>query len=145
MKERIKIPFVENKSVVPVVRFTLDSGATGCAVIDTGSESTVFDKDFVLQNKKSFRIEVTENKISLVGVMENNEAPIVYGTSSVEFAGQPGFKLDMQGMIIPLKNIESNLGFPPAAIIGSDILNKLGAKLNFKRKTMTLYNDLSGK
>lgn len=143
MKKEIKIPFVENESCVPVIKFTLGNGITGYAVIDTGSESTVFDKDFVKSNKSEFSIEATKNKIKMIGVSDNSgELPVIYASANVKLGSD---ELVMNGMLFTLVHLEDNLGFKPAALIGSDVLNDLGAKLNFKQNIMTYYNDISGK
>lgn len=145
MKERVKVAFEEVNTAVPIVKIRLSNNSEGFAVVDTGSESTVFDKDFVKKSKNNFDIKITKEKINLVGVAQNNETPIIYAATEVFFGNDTMYRFGMKGMVISLANLKDNLGFVPAAIIGSDLLEALDSKLDFKKRLMFVSNDISGK
>ena len=141
MQRKFKIPFHNSKTEVPIVKFYLDNGYEGFAVIDSGSESTVFDKDIIKQNKKSFTLDVTQDKMNLVGVANDQSAvPVVYAKANISFGA---VSIEVNGMVVPLTHITQHckeLGedIVISAIIGSDTLTKYGVKLNYNKKEMVI-------
>ena len=69
---RLKIPFVKSATDCPIVRYSLGNGATGFALVDTGSEITLVDESFAKENKYCFKIDVTRNKLVMHGVSGRN-------------------------------------------------------------------------
>lgn len=142
MQNKVKIPFVKNKSRVPVIKFRLKGGKEGYSVVDTGSESTVFDMQFVKKNKSCFDVEITEDKMNLVGLTDSSETPLIYATTHVCFRECPEADITVKGIVMDLSRISPNIGHPTAALIGGDVLTKIRAKVNYDRQLMSLYYDL---
>jgi hypothetical protein len=131
-----RIPFVECGSDVPVIKFTLDDGTIGYGVVDTGSESTVFDKDFVKANKQSFKVEITSNKMGVVGVSDKMDVPIVKVCGPLYFKD---VRCTVNAVMMPLTHLTShfeNIGvkLTISALFGSDMLKYLNAGIDFKKK-----------
>lgn len=142
-----KIPFVCYDSKVPVVKFYLADGTEGYALVDTGSESTVFDKTWIKDNKKAVQIEITENKLNTISFAGDKDIPIIRVKSSVIFEPKDTsvFILDLSGMVMDLSGINKHLeqrGITISAIIGADALSYYGAKLDFNKRQMILDYDL---
>lgn len=53
---------------VPVAQGFLCNGSPFNAIIDTGSEETLIDKDYIKENKKCFTLERTDYKINFMGI-----------------------------------------------------------------------------
>lgn len=146
------ISFIEYGTDVPIVKFNLDNGVEALGIIDTGSESTLFDSSFVKNNKSLFRIEKTKEKINFIGISDSNEVPILYGTSPIYFntTDSDSCKVNVKGMIISLSHLTKHLqdgndSLEISAIFGSDLLANLGANINFIDKRLTLEDDTSCK
>lgn len=108
------------------------------AVVDTGASRSVFDKAFVKQH-----IEVIET--------EESQATTLFSTTSTLQATIPEIKLgrlrikDYNAIALELEQVNEtyeSLGHPHiVAILGSDILLKYQATINFKKLKLYLYND----
>ncbi|MEJ7560558.1 MAG: aspartyl protease family protein [Pedobacter sp.] len=108
------------------------------AVVDTGASRTVFDKAFIKRH-----IDVTET--------EESHATTLFSTTSTFQAVIPEVKIgririkDYYAVALDLEGVNQtyeSLGHPPiVAIVGSDILLKYQATINFKRLKLYLYDD----
>lgn len=154
-KVRKIIKFVDCKSEVPIVEFILGNGEPAYAVVDSGSEITLFDYSLVLgEHKSEFPIKKTRNKMTFVGIQKDTETPVVKTTPTLRFLDSDDeskylyVKVD-DGMFISLKNLTEHLkdqygtDMTVSAIIGSDVLNRLNAEVNYKNKEMIIDYDLS--
>lgn len=148
-----KIKFVDLAFDVPIVKFSLGNGVESYAILDTGSEVTTIDKEFVLNNRNEFTVTHTREKINLVGMTSEKEHPVVYARTKFLFFDKPEEKLPCtveRAMVMPLTNITENLkkqyrfSGEIGAIFGCDVFLALNAKIDFKNKTLNI-NDLSGK
>lgn len=146
MSKRISIPFLGESSEVPFVWFSLANGVAGCALVDTGSESTIFDLNFVRAFKDQFKINKTKNKINFVGISKGSEQPIVNVNCKVYLSGKNEFSAE--GILSDLSyvkaHLHSNFDIELSAIFGSDFLNSIGAKINFKKRKLEISDDISG-
>lgn len=154
-KVRKTIKFEDCASEVPIVKFILGNGEPAYAVIDTGSEATLFEMNLVLGgHKKEFPIHKTKDKINFVGLQKDTETPIIKTSPTLRFLDSDNdteylyVKVD-DGMFISLKNLTEHLkdqygtDMTVFAIIGSDVLNRLNAEVNYKNKEMIIDYDLS--
>ena len=149
MKKQIKqkIPFVDCASNVPFVKFYIHGGEECYAILDSGSESTIFDMDFIKSHKKQFKTEITDNKVTLVGVGTAVERPIIDVSVDVTF-DEAGISYPAKGHIVDLsttkEHTKTKLGIETVAIFGGAFLKSIGAEINYPEKTLYL-NDISGK
>jgi hypothetical protein len=108
------------------------------AVVDTGASRSVFDSSFIKRH-----LDVTDT--------EESHATTLFSTTSTLQANIPDVKigrlkmknydtvaLDLEGV----NQTYESLGHPPiVAILGSDILVKYHAIINFKKLRLYLYAD----
>lgn len=153
MPEIKSVPFLNTADSIPVVRFCLADGTEGICIIDTGSELTVFDSQFVLDYVDNFRIRKTKSKINIVGMQLNNEAALVYTNTAVCFEKtwnktnalpiKHALILNLNNLSGHIKDTEGN-EVSVSAIIGSDVLSKHKTKIDFSEKKLWFYNDIAG-
>lgn len=138
-RKRIKVRFEECASLVPVFKFDV-KGRSVCALVDTGAETTLFNKELI----KNINIDYTVvgDSTTFVGMSgEGNKIPIVVSELECKME-QDEFKLD--GMLANLNPVAEHFAkiygdkFYPDVLLGSDNLNKLDAKIDFDKKEMTL-------
>lgn len=149
-----KIRFVDMPSEVPVVKFYLGDGTCGFAIVDTGSELTTFDADFVKEHKKQFRVSMTKDKISMIGLGSETEQHALNTDVVLTMTDTDGSDVCVRirhGVLFHLEHIRDVLNqqygidISVDAIFGSDMLNKYEAKINYKDKTLALEDDIYGK
>ena len=139
--KKYKATFINGLSQVPVIKFTLADGSEGTALLDTGSELTVFNKDFVKKHRSEFDVKTTKEMVEFVGLSAKSSIPAIHAGADLLFVGRNKKAIRIEGLIMQLDNIVQNLGYSPSAIIGCDNFVKYGVELNFKEKEMS-YNDL---
>ena len=135
-RKRIRIPFTECASQIPVVELKM-KGKKVIVLVDTGAESTLFDKTFVKDNNLDYVAE--DMKMSFVGAGgESGCTPVVHVSAYMNGA----FKLE--GMVSNLSPIAEHFAtiygdrYKPSILLGSDNLDKYDAKLDYEKKEMTL-------
>ena len=143
------IKFIDIKSEVPIVRFMLHDGTEGYAIIDSGSEITSFDTEFVKKNKEQVTIHKTESKMNIVGLNDNVNTPVTKLDAIIMFSDDGLTQVHIKdAMIYRLDVINANLkmtykiDIKITAIIGSDVLSQTNAILDYKKKEMILDDDL---
>jgi hypothetical protein len=141
-QDKVKIPFVKNKSAVPVIRVRLNNGKEGYAVVDTGSESTMFDMQFVKKNKNYFEIQTTDSKMNLIGMSSSAEVPLIRATTHLRFRESPDADVKANGLVVDLSHLTDNVGRQVAMIIGSKLLAQVRGKVNYDRRYLSVYYDL---
>lgn len=138
-RRRIRIPFEECASLVPVIKFNVE-GRPVCALVDTGAETTLFNKEFI----KSINAECTTvgNSINFVGVSgEGNKTPIVLTELKCEI-GDNKFTID--GMLANLNQVSEHFAkiygdkYYPKVLLGGDNLTNLDAKIDYDKKEVTI-------
>ncbi|MEJ2904162.1 retropepsin-like aspartic protease [Pedobacter panaciterrae] len=107
------------------------------AVVDTGASRSVFDKTFVKEHLKELEHS------------EETQATTLFSTSSTLQAIIPAIKIgslvlkDYETVALDLETVNQayeNLGHPPIiGIIGSDLLLKYQAVINYKKMKLFLY------
>ncbi|ATP58998.1 hypothetical protein CPT03_22275 [Pedobacter ginsengisoli] len=107
------------------------------AVVDTGASRSVFDKTFVKEHLKELEHS------------EETQATTLFSTSSTLQAVIPSVKIgslvlkDYETVALDLETVNQayeNLGHPPIiGILGSDLLLKYQAVINYKKMKLYLY------
>ena len=129
-----EIVFAECNTKVPVVEIEIDNDKC-YAILDTGSESSVFDKEYVKNHKKSFKIELTQKMITLVGVKESDFIPVIKASSVAIICGK---SCEITGMLVDIAHLSKNLSVKPMAILGCDVLTQVGAVLDYKQRKLII-------
>jgi len=150
---RKAIKFEECKSEVPIVKFMLNNGASAYAVIDTGSEATLFDFRLIKDNKNEFPLNKTKSKINFVGLQDSSETALINTSPTLQFSNKEDssefihIKVE-NGIVLDLSNInehlkkQDNTSISISSVLGSDLLTSLNAKIDYKNKEMTINYDL---
>ncbi len=149
------IKFVNCKSDVPIVKFILGNGDTAYAIVDTGSETTLFDFDLLLgEHKSDFPLKKTRKKINFVGIQNDTETPLIKTYPTIRFLDTENDKKYLyvkieDAVFISMRNLTQHLkdqydtNITISAILGSDLLTKLNAEINYNTKEITIDYDLS--
>lgn len=144
--KKVKIPFTPIRENVPFIKFRLKDGTEGTAVVDTGSEATFFDKDFVEEHKDQFNIFDVKGFMNVVGIGDNKSVKLQYIETDLCF---DDMRIPMFDTVpIDLGHISKQLGasIKMDALFGSDFLSYTNAKLDFMKKELILqYENLSCK
>lgn len=141
---KVKVPFIQSECDIPIIEFELSNGNKGLAIIDTGSDTSLVDKDFVIANKKEFKIKKRKQSASFSGLSASSDMPIVEAGVKVKFAGMEyPFLANVFPMtfVMAMKEVYD---VSPVVLIGSDMLIALSADINYLKKEVTFaYDDLS--
>ena len=148
-----KIKFVDMKSEVPIVKYSLFDGTEGFAILDTGSEITSFDSNFVKEHKETFETHKTKFKINVVGLHNSADKTIIKASAQLMFHDELGiiFMPINDALLFSLDNVNENLkqqyhsDIKVSAILGSDFFAKHKIKIDFNEKMMIFNDDISGK
>lgn len=149
------IKFVDCKSDVPIVKFVLGNGDTAYAVVDTGSETTLFDFDLLLgEHKSEFPLKKTKKKINFVGIQNDTETPLIKTHPTIRFLDEEDtnkylyVKIE-DAIFISMRNLTQHIkdqydtDMTISAILGSDLLSRLNAEINYNTKEVVIDYDLS--
>ena len=135
-KKKIKIPFTECESQIPVVELKI-KGKKVVALVDTGAETTLFDRNFVKDCNIEFVAEDT--KMSFVGT--NGEGK---STQIVRVNPYVNGVFRLTGMVSDLRPISEHFAmmygnrYYLSILLGSDNLDRFDAKLDYEKREMTL-------
>ena len=136
-RKKIRIPFTECASQIPVVELKI-KGKKVIALVDSGAESTLFDRDFV--KSSGIETEAEDMKMSFVSTNgEGKSTQIIHVSPYVNGA----FKLN--GMVSNLQPISEHFAmiygdrYRLSILLGSDNLDKYDAKLDYEKKEMILF------
>lgn len=136
----VKLSDTEN--CIPVVRFHIGNKQAGYAIVDTGSEVSIFDSAFIADNEQVFDKSATlPYAISHIAGTDSNPKTEYYSTTVS--LGEEGTSFTMTALSYPLKHLskffrESRENIDVTAIIGTDFLSNTKANINFETKEMTL-------
>ena len=145
---KVKIKF-EKSFDIPVISFRIKGGGRGLCILDTGSEATLFDKSFVHDNGSLFQIDETRHKLNLIGLSSNNDIPVVMLKTEVLFGRTRNKTFNINNAYIAdLSNISSipddeKHSKKIDALIGSDVLSELHAKINYEKREVIFEDDIS--
>lgn len=144
---KLRIKFIESELDVPIITFSLNNLVLYNAIIDSGAEQTVFDTEFVKLHQKHFTTQEI-GKFSIAGIAASSERKdsLSVGTARLYFwdndTSEP-VDLTLTGLLLPLTHLsEYSGGLKISAVIGADFLKLLKAKIDFKKKELTMTYDL---
>ena len=143
---KLKIKFIESELDVPIVTFSLNNLVLYNAIIDSGAEQTVFDTEFVKLHQKHFTTqEIGKFNIAGIAASEKKDSLSV-GTARLYFWNNDTCEpvdLTLTGLLMSLTHLsEYSGGLKISAVIGADFLKLLKAKIDFKKKELTMTYDL---
>ncbi len=110
----------------------------GCLVIDTGASKTVIDESFVNDIVKDVEEIETEESSGINGQISGAKTGIIpqLGFGKLVLKNYKCLMLDLSH----INSIYEKMGKPRiAGLVGSDFLIKYGAIINYKKRTLTLY------
>lgn len=143
MQTKTTINFIDCKSEIPIVSLRLKDGGEFLAIVDSGSEQTMFDKEFAEEHNLSYNAE--EAGYSIIGVATEyavNCSPVIANLDLGEnkSIGVVGITADLQSLA---EHFAKNYGdeFKFKAIIGSDTLYKINAKIDYTKKQFSFTNE----
>lgn len=105
------------------------------AVVDTGASRTVFDKNFIIQHIEEFEADEESNATTLFSTSNTIQAVIpAFKIGKLKIKSYHCVALDLETVNLAY----SGLGLPSIiAILGSDIFHNHGAKINYKKLTIS--------
>lgn len=140
------IPFLNKTTSVPIVPFSLVNGVEAYAILDTGSEVTVYDMQFVKRNRDVFETKEDSYKTKLTNVTQDGEevpyiqtkTKLILRDSDESFKEKvvPGMVLNLSHINTHLKDTGEDLII--SAIFGADMLNWLGMEISFPKQRITV-------
>lgn len=146
--KRIRTPFCDIKSEIPIISVTLSNGEKTLALVDSGSETTLIDKDFIVKNRKVFKVSKSKDTGTLTGLNSKNEYVVVLADTYIQLEGTKQY-FPLHGTIYPMdfvvKSLKECYGIEPKILIGSDTLHEYNAELNYEKRELIIKHDTSGK
>ena len=137
---KTNLKFQKYKTDVPIIKFSLSDGSSFDAIVDTGSESTVIDKCFVKKHNKLFHT-TSESKMSLIGITGDSPHIVEHISSTFFFEGR---RCMVSGVTSDLTELNDNIhsycdnDINVSVIIGCDMLNQLGAIIDFNSHSIKI-------
>lgn len=148
---KCRIKFIDLGTDIPVVRFFFDDGTESYAIVDSGSEQTLFNIEDVKQHSDSFKIDkVFDVRIAGMQAMSNMVTEAACTAMTFSVSDEESVCLETFGICVDISHINEflksrSVDIPDISVLfGADFLSKYGFKLNFKTREMT-SNDLSCK
>ena len=146
--KKIKIPFYQSESEIPIIEVALGNGTKTLAIVDSGSETTLIDKDFILENKNAFKVSKSRDMVSYTGLVSAQKMPAIVADTYVLPTGCKKY-LPLHGYVFDMSYVSQSLleayNIDAKILIGSDTLNEYNAELNYEKKELIIKHDLSGK
>lgn len=140
MKQR-KIPFLKLDTTIPVIRLYLEDGVYCNVLIDSGSDTTVYDAAFIRTNRAKFTVEQTQKQANYVGINSKDIRPIVLAKTTL-YMEDSGLGFDITGEIMNLSDAFEEFyavnDIKPHALLGGRDLDQLKAKIDYENKELIL-------
>lgn len=134
----MKISFLPSKTVIPLVRFK-HNGKPFTAMVDSGSEITVVDKDFALKN--NIKLKEIDNEVKLNQLTTNQRNKVVIANVETIMGRS---RVNVIGMVMSLNSLSEAFkaqydeDIKVDILIGSDFLDAKKAKINFEKRTFSM-------
>lgn len=142
MKKRISIPLVEFDSKVPVVKLNLGDREL-FALVDTGSESTLFDKNLDgINGIKKKELDHDMSFVGLQGKADDFKVVVLRGTFR-----HGDDKVKIGGISADLSTIGEhfkrnyNSDITISMLLGSDFLKEHNARIDYRNNTLSIETD----
>ena len=141
---KIIIPFSDSGCRIPLITLSID-GVEYTALLDTGSESTLFD--YRISESNNYKKNETDYKMSLVGLSGETEKGRIVEVStnvSVNDIFNNQYVISINGITSDLTNVTECINerygkhMKVFAVIGSDTLKMYGAKIDYRRQQLTI-------
>ena len=142
MRRKINIPLIEFESKVPVVKLKLGEREL-FALVDTGSESTLFDES--LREIEGIKVKELNSDMSFVGLQGKTEDKKI-SILSGEFKSRRS-KVSIAGIGADLSSISHhfkksyNSDIVISILLGCDFLDTYEAVIDFDNHKITLNNE----
>lgn len=126
-------------TTIPIIKYKLN-GEVCYAVVDSGSEQTVFDSSFVKSHNEQFQLSTDgDNMISFSGVSPHpTDVACQYASTTIDLGR--GKTICVEGMLMSLAHLSDhfdNYGIHLSLLLGADILSDNDAAIDFvKRKVI---------
>lgn len=142
--QMITLPFLNCKSPVPVICLLLIGGQQICALVDTGAEISLYDKEAKETNPDLFVFSKHLGKGSLTGVSETVEKDFYVSKIHLNVAQEDEERVplwfiatehDLASALKPLvetENLPDNMPF----LFGSDLLTMYRARIDMRKKVI---------
>lgn len=137
-----RVSFIKNKCNIPLINIYLPNGVRAVAIVDSGSDSSAIDKQFVLDNKKEVLVSVSRNKIQYTGVHTTEEQAAVFAKTNVCLSEKKDQKYEVTFSVLDLSNACSMFanvyGITPSILIGSDFLSEHEAVVDYEKSIVII-------
>lgn len=145
-KTRVTIPFATCPATLPIVSLYLANGEVWHAAIDSGSECTVFNAEFVRKNAGDFTADNQEVKTTLIGVASETVVNVEKKLASVTIKDKDGaeVRMKMKGVSVDLSKLCDRFSesygkqYNLQAIIGSDVMRDFKAIIDLGRMSIRI-------
>ena len=141
-----RIPFLTLNTSIPVIKLRLEDNTECVAIIDSGSDATVYDLDFVRNHKNLFSVKKTTNKANYIGVNSSSTHPIIYCQAKLHYSDSSFIcSGELFDLSVPMYSFNEEHAIKPNMILGSEFLKTVDAKIDYENDELVLGNDLLGK
>ena len=143
--KKYAFPFFESKSLVPFIKFTTEDGKDLFALVDSGAESTLFDKSLVDECPEVVKSTVALGTMSMVGINGKRETTVEGARLSLPATtvdgrdGRIGLKAISDDLSTLSEHVKKVYGTPEkmSLLIGGGALRALNAKIDYAKKVIT--------
>lgn len=131
----------ENGTDIPIITMKLSNGKKIHALLDTGSEQTVFDTSVVDVNKDCFTERAINHSLNVTSISSTKSYQTVIVAAELE-AEEGSKRLLFDGVKMPLGHVTSHFksiieDCNIAVLIGSNIMSIYNVKIDYTTKTVT--------
>ncbi len=146
--QKLTLSFLECKSPIPIVRFPLSDGKSISAIIDTGSETSVYDSS----TKDCYPDMITKTKHfgkqEYIGVYETMEIDVNLSVLNLNVPRDNGEQIEFKMAAYEHQTFHligeklqgrEDLTDSILLLIGSDTLSYYNARIDMKNKCITFY------
>ena len=154
-KQKIVTKFEEDSRMLPFVQFTVDGKKDKyVALIDSGSEATLLDTKVSdsLRDSVNYRAYKTDNMVfdGLGGSVNETDGNLFSMLITIKTDKNEDWNIPVAGAIMDMTSMQEafSRAIPDAhiaMIIGSDSLERMNAKIDYKKKEVVLYGILGDK
>ena len=143
-RKKLKIKFEECKELdVPIIRLKLEGGKEVFAIIDTGSEITLIDREKIADTTFLFTLTSNDEQFEVNGLNSRDAIQKQFVETYFEYGGKLFF---LVGTPFDFRNINENTKGKVERevwfIIGGDVLKAWNADVNYKKRELTIeYED----
>lgn len=144
--KRISFPFVDGQIQIPIIKFSCNDGSELLAIVDTGSESTLIDKNAIKQYPKLNSKALASGKQNFIGIAGEKDMPIIKAHICIGIDTDVNHddRLEFDGTICSLEHLSNSVqrlygpSFSISMLLGVDFLIKHHARIDLKKREMSL-------